>query len=715
VSEELKGKVGENRRSGGSCHASPDGGTGQKTCALRGEVAKINALQKRSEPFRRYPMRKLFLLICCLTTLLQPPTCLTQSQTDRGGDVRVRERDGGTRTVELYKHSYALLIGNSDYTTWRDLPGVRNDMNDVKAALKRQGFSVVKFDGKGDPVFDEPALNLTRGEFMRQVELFIDQYGQDTFNRLLIYYAGHGYTALLSDYRKMGYLVMRDAPQMPPVEDALEHPLSSERLTSFRRASVNMDEIETFAKNITSYHALFVFDSCFAGTVLFRDGEVGVPAYIGPEVIQPVRQFLTAGNELQRVPDDSNFRKAFVRGIEGAADTTDGDNPRDGYVLASELYAYIKKEVSKYSNLTPVLGKIPKQELARGDFIFIPGIRAIAQAVPPPSSPLPSLPNMKTGESVFWERIQKSTDPSDFEQFLAAYPNGIYAATAKFMQKKLRSTAEMSRYKNPKQGMTMRRQVTSGVDMEFIGIPAGEFLMGLPDEKDRRYNEAPQRKVTIKEGFWMGKYEVTERQWKAVMKSSPSFLEACADCPVNSAKWLEVQQFIQKLNERNDGFEYRLPSEAEWEYAARADTKTRFYWGDDSTYSLICFYANVYDEKFGEGSELTLIGDRANCNDGYAEIAPVGKFQANSFGLYDMIGNAREWCQDIYSRDYKNLPQDGTANLSEGDSSRRVVRGGSYISGAGRHSELGSAKRSFDSIEPSLGAGFRLVAVARIQ
>lgn len=660
-------------------------------------------------------MRKLFLLICCLATLLQPPTCLTQSQTDRGGDVRVRERDGRTRTVELYKHSYALLIGNSDYTTWSKLPGVRNDMDEVKNALKRQGFSVVKFDGKGNPVFGEPALNLTRGEFMRQVELFIDQYGQDSFNRLLIYYAGHGYTALLSDYRKMGYLVMRDAPQMPPIEDALEHPLSSERLSSFRRASVNMDEIETFAKNITSYHALFVFDSCFAGTVLFRDGEASVPAYIGPEVIQPVRQFLTAGNELQRVPDDSNFRKAFVRGIEGAADTTDGDNPQDGYILASELYAYIKKEVSKYSNLTPVLGKIPKQELARGDFVFIPGISVTAQAVLPPSSPLPSLPNMKMGESAFWERIQNSADPADFDKFLAAYPNGIYAATAKFMRDKLRSTAEMSKYKNPKQGMTTRRQIASGIDMEFVGIPAGEFLMGSPsDEKDGGYNELRQRKVTIKEGFWMGKYEVTERQWKTVMKSSPPFLESCDDCPVNSAKWLEVQQFIQRLNERNDGFEYRLPSEAEWEYAARANTNTRFYWGDDSSHNSICWYANVADQETLKNNML-ILGDVVSCDDGYEGLAPVGKFQPNSFGLYDMIGNATEWCQDIYSRDYKNLPHDGTANLSDGDSNRRVVRGGSYLSGVGRYNGLGSAKRSSDSIEPSFGGGFRLVAVARIQ
>jgi WD40 repeat protein len=290
------------------------------------------------------------------------------------GDVRVRGTNGTTRSVQVYKRSYAILIGNTEYANWNNLPGVLQDMIEVRDALKRQGFGVVKFSDRGDPIFDQPALNLTRDEFKRQINLFIDQYGQDEENRLLIYYAGHGYTALLPDGRKMGYLVMRDAPRMPHVDRPLK-PLTAPQLAPLYRAAVNMDEIETYARNILSRHVMFVFDSCFAGTVLFRGDEPEIPPYITAEVMQPVRAFLTAGLEYQEVPDESVFRKAFVRGIEGAADGAYGNNPRDGYVLASELAVYIKQEVGTATRgrQTPVFGKIPTQELARGDFVFVYG------------------------------------------------------------------------------------------------------------------------------------------------------------------------------------------------------------------------------------------------------------------------------------------------------------------------------------------------------
>jgi hypothetical protein len=305
-----------------------------------------------------------------------PVTTPAPATDARGGSVRpvrMKALSGATYDVQVYRGSYALVIGNSDYATWTKLPGVYQDLSEVERALTRQGFKVVSFDERGEPVVGRTVMNLTRAEFNRQIELFINEYGQDEKNRLLIYYAGHGYTALLPDGRKMGYLVMRDAPSMPPAEAALERGLTYQQLAPFRRTSVNMDEVETYAKNITSRHALFVFDSCFAGTVLFRDGEVAVPAYIGEDIIQPVREFLTAGNERQRVSDDSAFRKAFVRGIEGAADASAGDRPKDGYVLATELYLYVHNEVKAYTGgrQTPVFGKILKQELARGDFIFV--------------------------------------------------------------------------------------------------------------------------------------------------------------------------------------------------------------------------------------------------------------------------------------------------------------------------------------------------------
>lgn len=336
-------------------------------------------------------MRKVLSLICCLSVALSLSPLTTRPQTDRGGGVRLSRANGQTQTVQLYKRSYALLVGNSVYSNWTHLPGVRQDMTEVADALKKHGFQIVSFNERREPVADRPALNLTRDEFRQQIELFTDEYGQDEDHRLLVYYAGHGYTALLPDGRKMGYLVMRDAPRMPPAEEALARPLSGRQLAELRRASITMDEIETFAKNLQARHALFVFDSCFAGTVLFR-GEPSVPRHLTDEVVKPVRAFLTAGNEYQVVPDDSFFRRAFVRGIDGAADADYGDSPRDGYVLATELYLYVKQEVGKYTGnrQTPTFGKISNQDLARGDFVFTVNQPRAAVADSPPSRPAES-------------------------------------------------------------------------------------------------------------------------------------------------------------------------------------------------------------------------------------------------------------------------------------------------------------------------------------
>jgi formylglycine-generating enzyme required for sulfatase activity len=608
--------------------------------------------------------------------------------------VRVVYPGAQTATVQLYKRSYALLIGNSDYSAWSDLPGVRKDLTEVQRALEKQDFTIVSFKNQ-EPVFGQPVVDVNREEFRRQMDQFVDAYGDDEDNRLLIYYAGHGYTTRLSDGRKMGYLVMRDAPMMPPALQALDQGLTREQFVPFWRNSVNMDELETIAKRINARHVLFVFDSCFAGTVLFRDGETTIPTYINQEVVQPVRAFLTAGNELQAVPDESEFRKAFVHGLEGAADTWDADHPRDGYILASELYYYIKKTVAGTKTpTTPLFGKIGVPELARGDFVFVVGV-----AAPPlptalrPTRPLivqPDAPPVlgseagipKSPEGVFWDAVKESSDPKDFDSFLISYPKGVFTELARFRRDKLRTAAEIAKYRNPPQGLVLSRSLAKDTPMEFVSIPAGTFMMGpSKSEENQGYSGSPQRRVTIKEGFWMGEYEVTRSQWKAVMGKDNSFFgRDCTDCPVSGISWNDAKQFLQKLNERNDGFEYRLPTEAEWEYAARANTQTRFYWGDDSSNSSICFYANVADKTPLSQNDFSRLGGSVSCEDGFANVSPVGKFSPNTFGLFDMIGNVDEWCEDVLSWSTEELPVDGSANLTRGELDKRVTRGGSCFS-----------------------------------
>jgi formylglycine-generating enzyme required for sulfatase activity len=187
---------------------------------------------------------------------------------------------------------------------------------------------------------------------------------------------------------------------------------------------------------------------------------------------------------------------------------------------------------------------------------------------------------------------------------------------------------------------------------EMVVIPAGRFLMGSPEsELGRSPDEGPQRWVDVPR-FAMGKFEVTQGQWQALMGSNPSHFKDCGlNCPVENVSWNDVQEFVRRLNQRT-GQNYRLPSEAEWEYATRAGTTTAYSWGD----------------RFD--------GNRAN--NGSRTVA-VGNYPANAFGLHDMHGNVWEWVQDVWHDSYSGAPSGGFAWTTVGDPSQSVLRGGSWV------------------------------------
>ena len=198
--------------------------------------------------------------------------------------------------------------------------------------------------------------------------------------------------------------------------------------------------------------------------------------------------------------------------------------------------------------------------------------------------------------------------------------------------------------------------------LEMVRIPNGTFTMGSPsNEQDRYSSEGPQHQVTISSDFYMGRYEVTQAQWEAVMGSNPASSYGVGnDYPVYYVSWNDCQTFISKLNEMGYGT-FRLPTEAEWEYACRAGTETRFYWGDDPSYTEIkdyCWYSSN--------------------NSSYGTKA-VGQKLPNSLGLYDMSGNVYEWCQDWYGSYSSNSQIDPTGPSS---GSARVLRGGYWHDGA---------------------------------
>jgi len=218
---------------------------------------------------------------------------------------------------------------------------------------------------------------------------------------------------------------------------------------------------------------------------------------------------------------------------------------------------------------------------------------------------------------------------------------------------------------------------------EMVLIPAGSFVMG----SDTNAAEMPLHPVTIR-SFLMGRTEVTQRQWRDIMGNHPSYRIGCGDdCPVDTVSYNDVQEFITKLNQKL-GEKYRVPSEAEWEYAARAGTTTKWSFGDEV--SKLGDYAWYYINSGGK-------------------TQAVGQKLPNAFGLFDMYGNVYEWTQDCWHKDYVGAPTDGSAWTTDcaGPQRQGVVRGGSLRTNL---ASLRSAHRSWyvSAATSILMNGFRL-------
>ena len=243
---------------------------------------------------------------------------------------------------ELYTGSYALLVSVSRYddaAAWGPLSSIPAEFVELKSVLPRLGFDSV-----------EEIVNPTGDQLRRGVEDFIRRRGYNPGARLLFFFSGHGFT--LDDGRR-GYFVPRDAPD----------PLKAE--ARFRGVALAMDQVATWARDLTARHALFVFDSCFSGT-LFRTRDRLVPRNISALTGKKVRQFLSAGDAGETVPAQSVFTPTFVRALRGDADIN-----RDGFITGTELGNWIQSQVIGYkTGQTPQFGKLRDPQLDEGDFVF---------------------------------------------------------------------------------------------------------------------------------------------------------------------------------------------------------------------------------------------------------------------------------------------------------------------------------------------------------
>jgi len=212
-------------------------------------------------------------------------------------------------------------------------------------------------------------------------------------------------------------------------------------------------------------------------------------------------------------------------------------------------------------------------------------------------------------------------------------------------------------------------RLPGGIPLVMIMVPAGVFTMGSADPDTSNWHvgkkipprETPAHKVNISSPFYIGKFEVTQRQWKAVMDSNPSFFNSCPDCPVEKISWYDCKNFCTKLNDLNLG-KFRLPSEAEWEYACRAGTKGRFFFGDCSCNpdDLGCAILDRYAVWSGNAK---------------GETEAAGGKLPNPWGLFDLLGNVYEWCEDDWHPNYQGAPADGKPWLSNVKNTEKCLRG----------------------------------------
>jgi formylglycine-generating enzyme required for sulfatase activity/serine/threonine protein kinase len=265
----------------------------------------------------------------------------------------------------------------------------------------------------------------------------------------------------------------------------------------------------------------------------------------------------------------------------------------------------------------------------------------------------------KAKETEAWELAKKQNTTKSYKGYLAAYENGTYKSEADSaivnIEAYLKSEAAKKRLA---QEQSLKRLLNS-----FVYVKGGTFTMGCTSEQtDCEYWEKPAHPVTLS-SFNIGKFEVTQSQWQAVMGSNPSGFKGCKECPVENVSWNDTQKFIKKL-QKLTGKGFRLPTEAEWEFAARGGTRTRGYqYAGGNNLSSVAWFAGNSNKK----------------------THPVGQKEPNELGLYDMSGNVMEWCNDNYGIRYYN---DSPSTNPKGPStfgSYRVVRGGAWSTGAFLH------------------------------
>jgi formylglycine-generating enzyme required for sulfatase activity len=561
-----------------------------------------------------------------------------------------------------------LVIGNNYPNSDKELKFAVADALSMKEVLLNKdicGF---------DEVID--LVDQTSKEALVEVEKILKRADSDL---VFIYFSGHG----KKDFENDLCLLFNDTE-----EDA------------FLATSLTFDFINKCRRYPSKKSVIIILDCCYSGAAGIRDTSDVMEAlkkHSGLGTIILTSTGLTgfpAAREEEKF-GHGVFTNYLIEGLDnGYADKG------SGYISIEELYDYAFKKTKSEGYQSPkkegniegsiFIGRNP-QKIRENEynskkskllseyirtlhpFILNESLTVLRKAYDVP----PSLESVeKTIYDLLNSLLKSELHPDNYSD-VVQHLKGISTSSesSRNMNKvdKSNTAVSISVNKEPlvnSEAPDIPKTFTSpSTGMEFVLIPAGEFMMGSPSgEKGRYNNEAPIHKVIIEYSFYIGKYPVTQKQWEKVTENNPSNFKD-EDRPVESVSWNDVQEFVQKLNEKEGADKYRLPSEAEWEYACRAGTQTRYSFGDD-------------ESKF---NEYAWYGK----NSGY-ETHPAGQKKPNSWGLYDMNGNVWEWVQDRWNDNYEGAPSDGSV-WEDGNGPDRVVRGGGWGYDA---RSCGSASRS---------------------
>ena len=606
-----------------------------------------------------------------LTLLILPAS----AQQQRGIKVVTRTPDGAT--LELYDNSWAVVIGVNQYQHWPRLQYAVPDAQAVRDKLVQLGFPQENIIYLTDAQATKERIELILGDELRR------KLGKN--DRVFIYFAGHGQTEDLPGGKQEGYIV----------------PVDGDKSNLFSTC-ISMTSVRQFSQRMAAKHVFYAIDACYSGLALMRSGALDTKdrQYLQKVARFPSRQLVTAGSAGEQVIEQGGhgaFTSILLIALDGSADKY----PPFGVLTGSELGNYLQPTVSLETNneQTPQFGRLAAGE---GEFMFVlPELPGAETTAPPPAPITPSPP-----AAVQFGHLQVNANAPNSQ----VYVDGTYRGAANpgqplnlsnidTGQVSVRVTAQgfeeetdramlqagewtqivvkltplsvappptverpgtppsASSTSAPRQtGQILTAQLPGGTAMEFVWIEPGSFTMGSPESEDGRIdNEGPQHRVTISQGFYLGKTELTQGQWESVMGSNPSDYKGSTH-PVETISWTEVQGFIGKLNEAAGEEIYRLPTEAEWEYACQAGTETRWSFGDDES--------QLKDYAWYDG------------NNSPFETKDVGTKLPNAWGLYDMYGNVFEWCQDWYGGYSSDAQVDPTGPATGSD---RVKRGGAFF------------------------------------